>query len=132
LETYVGGPHLVRRARRALAAGQRSSLQKLFRKDPDLITAATLSVAADKGDALARLLWDRAGHALGLALGSLIYVLNPDQVWFTGGIAQAGDLILKPMQRVLDRRTFKTPMRAVSIRIARNAPNIGVVGAALL
>ena len=77
-------------------------------------------------------MWDGVGHALGMAMGDLVYLLNPEIIFFTGGIAQAGPLILKPLWKTLRRRTFKTPVNAVSIKVAREASQIGALGAALL
>ncbi len=132
LETYVGGPHLVKKVLSACAKGQKTSLRPLFLQDPDNITPYAISQAAKKGDRYALSIWNSVGHALGLAIGDLVYVLNPDMIFFTGGIAQAGSLILKPMWATLNKRTFKTPLRAVKIAVASEATHIGILGAALL
>ncbi|MCG3203754.1 MAG: Glucokinase [Elusimicrobia bacterium] len=132
LETYVGGPHLIKKANRDLAMGQRSSLQKLFKQDPRQITPYRLAQAAKKGDAYALSIWKGVGHALGVAVGDLVYLLNPEMIYFTGGLAQAGTLFLKPLHHTLNKRAFKTPVRAVQIKCAKEASHIGVVGAALL
>lgn len=132
LETYIGGPHLVARARRAIEEGRKTALRKVFQSDPSTLSPLTISQAAQAGDAFALSLWNEAGTALGIAIGDLVYLLNPKLIFFTGGVAQAGELILKPMRAALHRRAFKTPVAGVTIKVARNAPNIGVVGAALL
>jgi glucokinase len=132
LETYVGGPHIVRKVRKALGRGERSRLQKLFKEDPDQITPHEVAKAARAGDAFARSIWDGVGHALGLAIGDLVYILNPELIVFTGGIALAKGLILKPLWKTLRKRSFKTPIAAVKIRVAEDASHIGVIGASLL
>jgi glucokinase len=132
LETYVGGPHLAKKVLAACAAGEKTSLQALYSKDPGSITSYAIAQAAEKGDRYAISIWESVGNALGLAIGDLIYILNPDMIFFTGGIAQAGSLILKPLWRTLNKRAFKTPLGAVDIVVANEATHIGVVGAALL
>jgi glucokinase len=132
LETYVGGPHLVKRVQHACENGQRTSLQTAFRNGPDSITPYLIAQAAKQGDKYAQSIWRSVGHALGLAIGDLVYVLNPEMIFFTGGIAQAGPLILKPLWETLNRRSFKTPVRALKIAVAQEAAHIGIVGAALL
>lgn len=132
LETYVGGPHIVRRVRAALESGQSSSLQKIFEEDPDQITPRVVAEAANNGDSYALSVWSQVGHALGIALGDLIYLLNPQMIMFTGGVAQAKNLILDPMKETLQRRAFQTPIQAVKIKIAANAAHAGVIGASLL
>jgi len=132
LETYVGGPHLVKRVRRDLERGQKSRLRKVFDEDPDLITPLTLAEAANAGDKYALSIWQGVGHALGVAIGDLIYLLNPQMICFTGGIAQARELYLAPLREKLRERTFKTPIAAVQMKVAAQAAHIGVVGASLL
>lgn len=129
LETYVGGPHIVDKVRRALKAGRPSSLKKL---EPSHLTPLAVSQAALKGDALAKRVWEEAGWALGRAVGDLIYILNPQMIIFTGGVAQAKDLILRPMKKVLSTRAFQTPIKAVRIKVADNASHVGVIGASFL
>ncbi len=129
LETYVGGPHIIKKVKADLKKGQRSSLQKL---GSDELTAQAVSAAAKNGDAYARSVWDGVGRALGIAIGDLIYILNPEVIVFTGGIAQAKGLILRPLQETLAKRAFQTPIRAVKIKVATDAPYVGVIGASLL
>ncbi len=129
LETYVGGPHIVKKVLSDLARGQKSILQDI---QPNEITPQSAALAAEKGDSYALSIWDDVGHALGLAIGDLIYVLNPQMIVFTGGVAQAKDLILKPLARVLAKRPFQTPVKAAKIIVAGNAANVGVIGASLL
>lgn len=129
LETYVGGPHLIKKVKVDLEKGQKSSLQNIA---IDEITPRILADAANHGDTYALSIWDEVGHALGMGIGDLIYILNPEMIVFTGGIAQSKDLILKPLQRTLAKRAFKTPIQAVKIKIADNAPHVGVIGASLL
>ncbi len=132
LETYVGRPHLVKRACADLKKGRQSRLRALFKKDPNLITPLAMAQAANAGDAYAKSIWNGVGHALGVAVGDLIYLLNPDMVCFTGGISQARNLFLTPMREKLKERTFKTPIGVVEFKIAEQAAHIGVVGASLL
>lgn len=132
LETYVGGPHLVKRVRADLEKGQASRLRAIFNEDPDQLTPHAISVAAKQGDKYALSIWNGVGHALGVGIGDLIYVLNPEMIVFTGGVAQAKDLILKPLWATLRRRAFQTPVSAVQIKVAANAAHAGVIGASLL
>ena len=132
LETYVGGFHLTRAVRRSLRSGKKSKLLKIFKENPKQITPLTLAKAAKQGDAYAQSVWNGVGHSLGVALGNLIYVVNPQMIFLSGGVAQAGSLILKPLWRVLKTRAFHVPTRTVKIQIAKDAAHVGVLGASLL
>jgi glucokinase len=132
LETYVGRPHIEKKVRTALENGQKSSLQALFHDDPQQITPLAIAQAAEKGDAYALSVWNDVGRALGIAVGDLIYLLNPQMICFTGGVSQAKELYLKPLRETLSKRAFKTPVNAARLMVAVQAANIGVIGASLL
>lgn len=132
LETYAGGFYIVRHVRERLAAGDASSLRKLFDTDPDQISPLSIYQAAKKGDSFARGIWAEAGAVLGTALGGLVYVLNPERVVLTGGVAQAKDFLLAPIRRIWRARAFRVPMRAAKVVVAENTAHIGVIGASLL
>jgi glucokinase len=132
LETVAGGSHLVLTARAALKDGIRSSLQSLWKKNPSMITPKAIADAANSGDRYSKALFVRAGLFLGRALGDLTYVLNPEAIVLTGGVAQAGNLILNSLKLELKKRPFQTPIRAAQISIAKNPAHVGVIGAALL
>ncbi|OVE76914.1 hypothetical protein BVX98_04410 [bacterium F11] len=132
LETYSGGFHVTKAVRKDLEKGQKSRLRTLFDRDPDQISPYAISQAAKQGDRYALGVWNGIGHHLGLALGNLIYVFNPQMIFIAGGVAQAGSLILKPLWGTLKKRSFPVPIHAVKIRIAKNAAHMGVIGASLL
>ncbi len=132
LETYAGGTHLVKLAQSVLSQGLKSRLSPLYKKDPNLITPKSIADAAQKKDSLASAIFSHAGHMLGVGLGNLIYVLNPEMIFLTGGVSQSKDLILNPLRKSLKERPFQTPIRAVKIQIAKNPAQVGVIGAALL
>lgn len=129
LETYVGAPHLINRVKRDLVQGASSSLKQI---DQNELTPKKISEAALRGDVYAQNIWKNVGYYLGLAVGDLIYLLNPQMVVFTGGIAQAKNLILLPLKEKLTQRPFRTPIQATKIKMADHAPDVGVIGASLL
>lgn len=126
LEAYAGGANVVKYAKIGLKNRKKSILNGLK------ITPLEISKAARKGDAYAKSIWEEVGHMLGIALGDLVYIFNPQIIVLAGGVAQAGTLITRPISRELKTRPFKTPVQNVKIRIAKKAHNVGIIGAALL
>jgi glucokinase len=84
VETFASGPSLVRRAR---AAGWRA---------PSDATAADLSRDAASGNKHALGAFNDAGRALAAAIVSAAALVDLDRVVVAGGVAAAGDLILRP------------------------------------
>jgi glucokinase len=129
VEAYAGRGAIVRSAERLLAEGpgRKSKLRLLSGKlDPREIAGA-----ASAGDPLAREVWRRVGHALGLGVVNLVLLLNLDAVLIVGGVARAGALFLGEIERALRESPFRTPCVRVRVRIGKT-DNLGALGAGLL
>jgi len=132
LEAYAGGVCLARNVSKAIKGGVRTKLHKIYFENPRALSPLDIFKAAQSGDKFANLVWNDVGHVLGMAIANLVYLFNPEMVFLTGGIALAGDLLLKPLKEKMYERAFFTPIHAAKIRIAKNAPQMGMIGAALL
>jgi glucokinase len=63
--------------------------------------------AAREGDTTAQSILEHAGEWLGIATASLANMFYPDLVAFAGGLAEAGDLVLRSVQRSFDYSASK-------------------------
>ncbi len=127
LETVASGPAIVRAVRRALAAGQASSLSAL-----DTFDARDVTAAAREGDAVATGAIAEIGANLGLAASWLINAYNPAVVVVGGGLAPIGDLLLDPLRAAVARHALAPALRGVEIRASVLGPDAEVRGAVLL
>lgn len=96
------------------------------------LEAYSFQKMAEQGNPKALRVYEKAGRMLGIGLTTAIHLLNPGIVIFSGGVAGAGDLLLKPMLRELKTRVFKSHMRGLKFKMAKLGDNMGVVGAARL
>lgn len=87
---------------------------------------------AAQGNAKAVKVYEKAGRMLGVGLTSAIHLLNPEIIIFSGGVAGAGPLLLKPMMKELKTRCFKSHLKGLKFAFAKLGDNMGVVGAARL
>jgi glucokinase len=92
----------------------------------------TFQKLAEKGDLKALKVYEYAGKMLGVGLTSAIHLINPNMIIFSGGVAGAGDLLLKPMMKELKTRCFASHLKGLKFRMAKLGDNMGVVGAARL
>jgi len=88
--------------------------------------------AAKQGDAVAKRIFTIVGEYLGVALVSVVNLLNPEKIIVGGGVGQAGDLILDPIREAIKKRCIPTSAAAVEIVPAQLGESAGVVGASLL
>ena len=100
LEAYCSATGVARTAREFLANRQDPSL--LRELDPEKITSLDVSIAAGKGDALAKEIYEFTGHMLGEACADFAAFSSPEAFIFFGGMAKAGDLIMDPIKKSYD------------------------------
>lgn len=105
LETYCSATGVARTAREFLETSDEPSL--LREMDPEKITSYDVSVAASKGDALAKRIYDFTGKMLGEACANFAAFSVPEAFVFFGGLTKAGDLLMKPLKEAYDKNVLK-------------------------
>jgi glucokinase len=130
LEAYASGPNIALRAIEALEAGAESRLPSYVAGDMRQLTAQTVYQAAQDGDELALEVVNDTAKFLGVGIGNLLNVFNPEVVVVCGGVTLAGDHLFVPMRREVARRAFKPAVAACRIVPGELAGTAGVYGAA--
>jgi len=91
----------VENAKRAMAEGATSSLQRLF-AIPVKSEGDHLIDAARQGDQLAISTLSDAAFMMGKGIATLIHIMNPERIVLSGRGAATGNLLLPPVQRALN------------------------------
>jgi glucokinase len=96
------------------------------------ITASVVAAAAAEADPAAVAILERAGRALGAAIGAFVNIFNPELVVVGGGVATLGDALLAPARRALPSHAF--PAQRAAARLERSAlgDDTALFGAAAL
>jgi glucokinase len=129
LEALASGPALARMAHAALQNDQPSSLAEL---EPERITAREVVAAAQEGDILAISLVHQAGEWIGIGLALYVDINNPERIIIGGGVASAGELLLDPIRKAIEKYALTNNAQTVQVLPAGLGINSGVVGAASL
>jgi glucokinase len=130
LEAYASGPNIALRAVEEIEAGAVSRLPTLVGGDLSKVTAQTVYQAAQDGDELALEVVNDTARFLGVGIGNLLNVFNPEVVVVCGGVTAAGDHLFVPLRRETARRAFKPAVAACRIVPGELAGTAGVYGAA--
>lgn len=101
LEAMASGPSIVRWVKERLEDGVKSQIATDKPLTPKLIAEA-----AKKGDELALGAFKRAGSFIGHAIADFLHIFNPTAIIIGGGVSQAGDLILDPIQDAVPKYLF--------------------------
>jgi glucokinase len=129
-ETLASGTALAKEARRRIEEGGGSLILECADGDVEKVTAEVVHRAARQGDGLAKELIARTGYYVGVGLANLINIFNPELIVIGGGLANIGDMLLKPALKVASERAYKEPFQAARFAFAELGRNSGVVGAA--
>lgn len=124
-EALASGTAIARRARDGLAAGESSSLRNL----PE-ITARDVAEAAAAGDGYARRLIEETAFYLGIGVGNIINLFDPDIVVIGGGVSRIGEPLFAPLRAEAERRTVPGIRGRIRIEPAGLGQDSGVLGAA--
>lgn len=117
LETFVGDPWLLKHAQ---AHGLRVE------------TIEALANAAQTGHPIARMVLSRAGEALGRGVATLINILNPQLIIFSGEGVRYGELLLGPMRQTLYPNIMPTLEEGLMLRVSPLGDDTWARGAASL
>jgi predicted NBD/HSP70 family sugar kinase len=117
LEVCVGGAALV---------------AQLEHNQVEISSVADLIAAAGAGDlACCRVLAD-AGETLGVAIATVLNIINPDRVILGGELGTAGELVLGSLRESLGRHALTSAVRSTSIVKSQLGQRAEALGAVLL
>ena len=129
LEAYASATGIRRTALNLIDnTGTPSSLRKIER---DKLTAKDVSIAAAEGDKLALEVWDITGHYLALGVATATAVTCPEAVFLFGGPTKAGDLLMTPLKRYLDKYMMPN-MRDTKVMFSKLGEDAAILGASAL
>ena len=107
-------------------------LEKETGGDWDGLTMKHLASAARQGDAFSRGMIEEAGTRLGIWLGSIVSLLDPDIIIIGGGVSQAGEPLFEAIRKELPRRTINPFAAETPVVKAKLEQDVGIFGAAAL
>ena len=104
LEAYCSATGVARTAREFLSTTETPSVLRSIK--PEDITSLDVSIAAGKGDELAKRVYEFTGEMLGEACADFAAFSSPEAFIFFGGLTKAGDLIMDPIKRSYDNHVM--------------------------
>lgn len=130
LEAQGAGPAVARFGQKALRKHPGSLIKTLADARGGRVTGEIVTQAARRGDRAARAVLEEIGGNLGRGVANIVSLLNPEVVVLGGGLAGAGELILKPLRRAV--RQWGQPIGSRQVRIVRSrlGEDAGILGAA--
>ncbi|HEX3451347.1 MAG TPA: ROK family protein [Isosphaeraceae bacterium] len=133
LEALASKTAIARRVDKAVRKGLQTVLGEKMAKKGGRLKSRDLAEAVASRDLVALKEVQRAGHFLGIGLGSLINLLGPEIVIVGGGVAGAlGDPYLEIVRASARTQAITDPQGKIGIDRAALGDDAGILGAALL
>jgi glucokinase len=92
-------------------------------------TAADVVRAARSGDGLALDILDNAGSYLGIALGTLVNLFNPQVIVLGGSVIKAGRPLLTPMRASMIASSWAAARKGLRLVRPQLGDDVGLIGA---
>ena len=129
-EARCSATAIIRRARESIAKNEHSLIYGACGGDAQRIDAKLVIDAAKRGDGEAMAIFNDYVDALGSGIASIINTLDPMAIAIGGGVSGAGEFLLEPVRKNVEKKSFyKEHAAIVKAKLGNDA---GIVGAALL
>lgn len=133
IEAYASGTALTRRTLQRLGAAQAASkIVDLVAGDLEQITPVVVAQAAQADDELALELIGETGEYLGIWLGGMINLLDPEIIIIGGGLSSIGEPLFRSIRETVPQHTLNPFAEAIHIVPAKLHNDVGILGAAAL
>lgn len=130
LEAFASG-WAIKREAEAVATTADGDMMRRLAGDGE-IHAGIVAQAARAGDPAASLVLERAGRALGAAIGSFINLFDPEMIVIGGGVAAIGDVLMEHARREMPAHSFYDMRRDIEIVYSSLGADTGLYGAGAL
>ena len=126
LETYVSATGIKRTIFSLLA---KRHFDSVFRHVSfDDFSTKDITIAADKGDKIALAAFEFTGKILGRKLAEVVMLFNPEAIFLAGGLSLAGDYIIKPTRKYMEKDILEVYRNKVQFK----SSELGSEGASIL
>jgi glucokinase len=133
IEAYASGTAMARRARERLSSTSvPSKIRSLVANRLEQVTPIVIAQAAQSGDELALALIRETGEYLGIWLGSMISLFDPDIIIIGGGLSALDESLFASMRETIPKHTINPFPKEIPIVSAQLQRDVGILGAAAL
>lgn len=120
IEAYASGPSIVKRAR------------NVFKNTPEKFTSRDIQRMAEQGDKKALKLIKETGFYIGVWLGNIVNILDPDAIVLGGGVSFFGKPLFDAIRETLPKFSINPNAHKIPIVPAKLKRDVGLFGAAAL
>jgi len=109
-----------------------AAIRRLTGGRAERITAEQVFLLAAEGDAIAQHIVDEVHTYLGIALANIVHLINPGIIILGGQVAQAGELLIEPLQARIHDLCLPGVGQSVRVVQGKHGSEANIVGAVRL
>ena len=114
LEEYASDRGIIATAKEVMAESDEPSLMRELTE----LTPVTIGECCDKGDKLAKKVYDITGLYLGIGLAHYATVINPEAIILTGELTEAAKWFMEPLLKSFDEHVFGNIRGKVKVQVS--------------
>ncbi len=131
IETYIGNNYLIEHVKKELPLHKNSKLNVLI-QDGETLTPKLIHDAYLLKDYYAEMIITDAAFKLGVALSSIINVLDIPTVIIGGGVSGFGKILFETVEKTIKERVMKPNRPKIVVKPAKLKNEAGIKGASAL
>ena len=131
-EKYASATALIRMGRELMRKKPGCALCRRVECDPGRVDAKAVLDLAKEGDADCMAIFRAYVRYLGIGMGNLVNIYDPDMFVLGGGVAHAGDFLLDAVRAELGKYVYCPSLSYARVELARLGNDAGIIGAAML
>jgi len=130
LEAIASGHAIAKMAKVLVQLNPDSAILALAQNDLENIDAKIVFDAARQNDTVANEIISEAVKYIGIGLANFINLLDPDMIILSGGMVNAGDILLENVKKTTKAYQMESAGRKVKIKVSELGDNATAIGAA--
>ncbi len=131
-EAYISATGIIREATSRLLVNKTNALYERIGGDISKLEAKDIFDAAREGDEFSMDIVEYVAEYLAMGIGNILNIINPKAIILGGGVALAGDILMKPLREKLKKYAMEATLDGLEILQAELGNEGGVVGASAL
>lgn len=128
-EAYASATGLIREAVSRLTVNKQNLLYTMIEGNIAGLEAKDIFAAAKEGDAFSLDLVDYEAEYLAMGIANILNIINPEAIVLGGGVALAGDILLDPLRKKLEKYALPVTLEDLKIVQGMLGNEAGIKGA---
>ncbi|MGB6127280.1 MAG: ROK family protein [Psychrilyobacter sp.] len=127
-ETYASATGVIREAKSRLAINKNNLLYKSLEGNMEKLEAKDVFDCAKAGDEFSMEIVNYVGNYLGMGIGNLLNIINPEIIILSGGVALAGEILLDVVTEKLKQYALPVTLVNLEIKLGELGNDAGIKG----